>query len=107
MQIAFILQPLVDVARTGLHLFHGMGMSWGWSVVALTVLVRLLLLPLSYKQFRSSQRTSQRLEALLPQLRDIQAKYLTDRKRMNQETFDLYKRYEVNPAAPFGLMLLQ
>jgi len=51
--IANILQPLIDVANAVLQFFHDdVGLSWGFSIIALTVCTRALLIPLTYKQLK-------------------------------------------------------
>ena len=54
--LANIVQPLIDVAESVLVFWHdSAGLSWGMSIIALTVCVRLLIQPLTYKQVRSMQ----------------------------------------------------
>ena len=92
--IANIFQPLIDVFETVLVFFHStFGGSWGWSIVLLTVVVRAVLVPLTLKQFRSMQR----LQALQPQLKEIQTKYKDDKQRQQQEMMKFYKENQVNP----------
>src|SRR6478736_1028350 len=57
---ANIFQPLIDVFEAVLKFFHNsVGISWGWSIVAMTVVIRAALLPLTFKQFHSMQRQQQ------------------------------------------------
>ncbi|CAN5709323.1 hypothetical protein BH18ACT15_BH18ACT15_14940 [soil metagenome] len=67
--------------------------SYGISIVLLTLVVRLLLLPLSIKQSRSA-REMQRLQ---PELKKIQTKYKGNRQKMNEEVMALYKEHGANP----------
>ncbi len=67
--------------------------SWGWSIIALTVLVRACLLPLTFKQFHSMQR----LAHLQPEMKKLQEKYKGDKERMNQEMMKFYRENKVNP----------
>ena len=79
---ANIFQPLIDVFEAVLKFFHNSGgIGWGWSIVLLTVAVRLLLVPLTVKQFHSMQR----LQRLQPQMKAIQQKYKDDKQRQQQE----------------------
>jgi YidC/Oxa1 family membrane protein insertase len=71
------------------------GVSWGWSIVLLTVVVRAVLIPLTLKQFRSMQK----LQQVAPELKAIQAKYKQDKQRQQQEVMKFYKENEVNPFA--------
>jgi len=67
--IADILQPLEDAAEAVLNFFHdNVGLSWGTSIIALTVCVRAVLIPLTYKQIKGMRA----LQALQPQIKTIQ-----------------------------------
>ncbi len=91
---ATIFQPLVDVFDAILRFIHNnIGVSWGLSIVLLTVLVRALLLPLAVKQFHSMQK----LQRVTPELKRIQAKYKEDKQRQQQELMKLYQEHGVNP----------
>jgi YidC/Oxa1 family membrane protein insertase len=91
---ANILQPLIDVANSVLQFFHDdAGLSWGMSIIALTVLTRAILLPLTYRQLKGMRA----LQALQPQIKEIQAKYKNDRQRMQQEMMRFYQENKVNP----------
>jgi YidC/Oxa1 family membrane protein insertase len=93
---ANILQPLIDVANDVLQFFHdNVGLSWGLSIIALTVCTRALLIPLTYKQLKGMRA----LQALQPQIKEIQAKYKNDKQRMQQEMMRFYKENKVNPFA--------
>ena len=93
---ANIFQPLIDVFEAVLKFFHdGIGVSWGWSIVLMTIAVRALLLPLAFKQFHSMQK----LQQLAPELKSIQNKYKDDKQRQQQEIMKFYKENEVNPFA--------
>ncbi len=93
---ANILQPLIDVANGVLQFFHdSAGLSWGMSIIALTVVTRALLIPLTYKQLKGMRA----LQALQPQIKEIQAKYKNDRQRMQQEMMRFYQENKVNPFA--------
>ncbi|HYZ80311.1 MAG TPA: YidC/Oxa1 family membrane protein insertase [Solirubrobacteraceae bacterium] len=91
---ANILQPLIDVFDAVLRFFHdSVGLSWGTSIIALTVAVRIVLLPLTLKQFRSMQA----LQTLAPEIKKLQEKYKDDRQRLNQEMMKFYQENKVNP----------
>src|SRR5437588_5830320 len=91
---ANIFQPLIDVFEAVLKFFHNnVGVSWGWSIVLLTVVVRAVLLPLTVKQFHSMQK----LQRVAPELKAIQNKYKEDKQRQQQEIMKFYKENDVNP----------
>jgi YidC/Oxa1 family membrane protein insertase len=93
---ANILQPLIDVANGVLQFFHdNAGLSWGMSIIALTVCTRAVLIPLTYKQLKGMRA----LQALQPQIKELQAKYKNDKQRMQQEMMRFYKENKVNPFA--------
>jgi YidC/Oxa1 family membrane protein insertase len=102
--VANVLQPLIDVAHEILKFWHDeAGLSWGVSIIMLTVVVRLLILPLTFKQVRSMQD----LQRLQPEMKRIQERYKEDRQRMNQEMMKLYQEHKVNPLGSCLPILLQ
>jgi len=101
---ANILQPLIDVANAVLKFFHdNAGLSWGMSIIALTVVTRAILIPLTYKQLKGMRA----LQALQPQIKELQEKYKNDKQRMQQEMMRFYKENKVNPFASCLPLLLQ
>jgi YidC/Oxa1 family membrane protein insertase len=101
--VANVLQPLIDVAHEILSFWHDTGFSWGASIIMLTVVVRLAILPLTFKQVRSMQD----LQRLQPEMKRIQERYKEDRQRMNQEMMKLYQEHKVNPLGSCLPILLQ
>src|SRR3954468_13457477 len=90
------LQPLIDVFETVLQFFHdSVGLSWGLAIVALTIVVRALLLPLALRQFRSMQSLARHQ----PELKSLQDKYKGDKDRLNQEMMKFYRENKINPLA--------
>src|SRR3954451_18984303 len=95
---AFQLAPqfLVDIADEVLVFFHdSVGLSWGGAIIALTICMRTLLIPLTYKQLKGMRA----MQALQPQIKEIQAKYKNDKQRMQQEMMRFYQENKVNPFA--------
>ena len=102
--VANILQPLIDVGNSVLKFFHDdVGLSWGMAIIALTVVTRALLIPLTYKSLKGMRA----LQALQPQIKEIQAKYKNDRQRMQQEMMRFYQENKVNPFASCIPLLAQ
>jgi YidC/Oxa1 family membrane protein insertase len=101
--LANILQPLIDPLRWVLNQFHDLGLSWGLSIIALTVVVRTLLIPLTLKQFRSMQS----LQKLAPEIKALQEKYKDDKPRQQQELMKFYQENQINPFASCLPLLLQ
>jgi YidC/Oxa1 family membrane protein insertase len=94
--LAGILTPLEDLLTWVLTNLHDtVGLPWAWSIVALVVIVRMLLVPLTVRQIHSMQN----LQAHAPEMKAIQQRYKHDRQRMNQEMMAFYKENQINPAA--------
>jgi YidC/Oxa1 family membrane protein insertase len=91
--------------------------AWGWAIIALTLIIRILLLPLAIKQTRSMRA----MQALQPQIKELQKKYKVDRdlmrkdpeqykakkQKLNEEMMGLYQREGANPAASCLPLLAQ
>jgi len=102
--IANPVQPLIDVFDGILVFFHdSVGFSWGFSIIALTIVVRTALIPLTLKQFKSMQA----LQRLSPEIKALQAKYKDDRQRLNQEMMKFYQENKVNPFGSCLPLILQ
>jgi YidC/Oxa1 family membrane protein insertase len=96
MMLLSILTPVEDVLTWTLEEFHtSLGLTWAWSVIALTLVVRMLLVPLTVRQIHSMQRMQQ----YLPQMKEIQKRYKADRKKQNEELMKFYKEHQINPAS--------
>jgi YidC/Oxa1 family membrane protein insertase len=98
------LTPLEHAARHVLNWLHfSIGLPWAWSIVALTVVVRILLVPLTVRQIHSMQN----LQKFAPQMKEIQKKYKADKQKQNQELMKFYRENHINPAASCLPMLAQ
>ena len=96
MILAGVLTPLEDLLTWALTNLHDtVGLPWAWSIVALVVIVRMLLVPLTVRQIHSMQN----LQAHAPEMKALQTKYKHDRQKMNQELMAFYKENQINPAA--------
>jgi YidC/Oxa1 family membrane protein insertase len=102
--LANVLQPLIDFTEGIMKFFHdNLGFSWGLSIIFLTFVIRLLILPLTFRQVRSMQA----LQRLQPEIKKIQERYKDDRQRMNQEMMRFYQEHKVNPLSSCFPILLQ
>ncbi|MDE3130129.1 MAG: membrane protein insertase YidC [Acidobacteriota bacterium] len=91
---ANIFQPLIFVFAHIIKFFHdSIGVSWGWSIVLLTVCVRLVLVPLAVKQYHSMRALQQHQ----PEMKAIQRKYKDDKQRQQEEMMKFYRENNVNP----------
>ncbi len=99
-----LLDPLVIPLTWLLEMIHTtLGVSWGWSIVVLTVLVRIAMIPLTVKQ----QQSFRSMQALQPEIKKLQAKYKDNRQKLNEETMLFYKENKVNPFGSCLPLLVQ
>lgn len=106
---------LVDVIEYGFFTFLAKPMfvflqflqtyigNWGWTIVALTVIIKLILYPLSYKGMVSMQK----LKELAPKIKDIQAKHKDDKQKQSAAMMELYKKHGANPMGGCLPLILQ
>lgn len=95
----FASKPLFQL----LSWLHGIFGNWGWSIVALTLIIRVVLYPLTYKGMVSMQK----MKDISPKVKELQAKYKGDPQRMNAAVMDMYKKHGANPLGGCLPMLLQ
>jgi YidC/Oxa1 family membrane protein insertase len=101
---ANVFQPLIDFFEGILKFFHdSVGLGWGGSIIALTLIVRSALLPLTLKQFKSMQAMAR----LQPEIKKLQERYKNDKERLNQEMMRFYRENKVNPFASCLPMVAQ
>jgi YidC/Oxa1 family membrane protein insertase len=99
-----IISQLETVMKHVLSWFHtSLGLPWAWAIVGTTVVVRMLLVPLTIKQIHSMQS----LQKHAPQMKEIQKKYKGDKQKQNEELMKFYRENQINPAASCLPMLLQ
>jgi len=101
-----VLDQLENILRRVLEWLgpHGaIGLPWAWAIVALTVIVRILIVPLTVKQIHSMQN----LQRFAPQMKEIQQKYKGDKQKQNEELMKFYREHKINPAASCLPMLAQ
>lgn len=97
--ITFFAKPLFLL----LEWLFGIFKNWGWAIIALTLIVRIVLYPLTYKGMVSMQR----LKDLAPKMKEIQSKYKGDAQKMQLHMMELYKKHKVNPMGGCLPLLLQ
>jgi YidC/Oxa1 family membrane protein insertase len=101
--VASILTPLEDLLRHVLNGLHSIGLPWAWAIVCLTIIVRMLLVPLTVRQIHSMQN----MQAHAPRMKEIQRKYKGDRQKLNEELMKFYKENNINPASSCLPLLAQ
>jgi YidC/Oxa1 family membrane protein insertase len=86
-----------------LSFFYEVIPSYGVAIILLTILVRIVLIPLTIKQTRSMQE----MQRIQPKVKELQRKYKGNRQKMNEELMKLYKEHQVNPLGGCLPLLLQ
>jgi YidC/Oxa1 family membrane protein insertase len=106
MIVAGITTPIVNALAAVIDFLgpHGaIGLPWPWAIVGLTVIVRVVLVPLTVKQIHSMQN----LQRHAPEMKEIQRKFKHDRQKMNEELMKFYKENRINPASSCLPILVQ
>jgi YidC/Oxa1 family membrane protein insertase len=102
--LANILQPLIDLNEGILKFWHNtVGLGWGTSIIGLTIVIRLAILPLTYKQVRSMQE----MQRFSPEIQRIRERYKDDKTRQNEELMKLYQEHGFNPLGSCLPLVLQ
>ncbi|WQW42278.1 membrane protein insertase YidC [Helicobacter pylori] len=106
---------LTDVIEYGLITFFAKGVfvlldylyqfvgNWGWAIIFLTIIVRIILYPLSYKGMVSMQK----LKELAPKMKELQEKYKGEPQKLQAHMMQLYKKHGANPLGGCLPLILQ
>lgn len=86
-----------------LKLIYDIVSNYGLSIILLTLLIKIIVLPLTLKQ----QKAMTKMQRIQPKLQEIQEKYKDDKEKASQETMKLYKEYGVNPMGGCLPLLIQ
>lgn len=95
-----ILQPMINILIT---LSHYLFNNFGITIIALTIIIRGVMYPLTLKQLRATRA----MQSLQPKLTELQKKYAKDREKLAREQMKLYKESGVSPAGCMVPMLIQ
>jgi YidC/Oxa1 family membrane protein insertase len=95
-----IQQPVINIL---IVMANYLGDSFGWSIIALTIIVNLCMLPLTLSQIRSSKA----MQDLQPKIAELQKKFGKDRQKLAQEQMKLYKESGVKPAGCAITLIIQ
>lgn len=95
----WIVKPLL----VGMNTIHKAIPSWGWTIVVMTILIKLALWPLQ----SIANKSMKKMQALQPKMEQLRQKYKDDPQKMNIETMNMYREYGVNPAGGCLPMLVQ
>jgi YidC/Oxa1 family membrane protein insertase len=97
--------PLISLFEAIMVFIHAhlVGGSWGLAIVGLTVLIRAILVPVTFRQLKSMQE----MQRLAPQINALKEKYKDDKQRQQQEVMKFYQENKINPLASCLPLLLQ
>ena len=90
---SFLSEPFANFLYVIMTMFHWMTSSWGFSIILLTVVLRIILYPLNNASIKSTIR----MQAIAPELALIQKKYKNEPQKQQQEILKLYQKYGFNP----------
>lgn len=96
----YFVKPLSDSMDWFADLLWG---QYGLSILVVTIIIRLIILPLTLKQYRSSKR----MQEIQPELQKLKEKFKDDVKKQQEETMKLFQKHGVNPLAGCLPILIQ
>ena len=85
----FLAQPIFWL----LEVIHSILGNWGWSIIVLTIIIKLIFFPLSAASYKSMAR----MRAVAPKLAQLKEQHGEDRQKMSQAMMELYKKEKINP----------
>lgn len=97
--LTFLAKPIYSI----LNFMYGLCGNWGWSIVLLTVLVKLILYPISAAGYKSMAR----MKEITPRMKALQEQYGQDKQRYQQAIMELYRKEKINPIGGCLPILLQ
>src|SRR3954469_19902729 len=102
--LANVLEPLINFCEAIMKFWHdSVGFSWGLSIIFLTFVIRLIILPLTYKQVKSMQQ----MKKVQPEIQKLKERYGDDRQRLQQEQMKMFQEHGVNPLSSCFPIVLQ
>ncbi len=98
-RLTVLSQPLFATLKW----VHGLIGNWGWSIIIVTALIKLIFFPLS----QASGRSMAKMRAVGPRMKQIQDTFKDDREKLGRAMMDLYKKEKINPLAGCLPMVIQ
>ncbi|MGR1579886.1 membrane protein insertase YidC [Thalassobius sp. S69A] len=95
----FLTKPIFQA----LHFLHGFIGNMGWSIIALTIVIKAVVFPLAYKSYASMAK----MKELQPKMEELKQNAGDDRAKLQQAMMELYKKEKVNPASGCLPILIQ
>lgn len=90
----FIVKPFSDLFKIILEYFYSLTNSWGWAIILLTILIKMILFPTMIKQVQAMNK----MKDVQPKLKEIQDKYYkTNPEEYQRRTMELYQKEKINP----------
>ena len=103
LQTGGFLTPIEIALKWGLEMIHKLVKNWGVAIIILTIILKLILFPLS----RKSAMGTLKMQQLQPRMKEIQDKYKDNKAKLSEETSKLYKEAGYNPVSGCLPMILQ
>lgn len=97
------MNPLAHLLLKTLGFFHAVTSNWGFAIIIVSVMIYIILYPLTLKQLRSMKE----MQLIQPKVEELRVKYRDDAMRLQKETMELYKLHKINPLGGCLPMLLQ
>jgi len=103
------LEIIAGPMRSVMIFFHGLldnisTFAWGWSIILVAVMIRLLLLPLGIRQMRSMRVAQAKMQAVQPELDALKKKYAKDKQKLQEEQMKLYQKHGIMQAQMAGCL---
>ena len=98
-----IFEPLYKLFGAILKFFYELSGNYGVAIILFTLAVNIILLPLTWKQ----QKSTTKMQSIQPELKKIQQKYKNDKEKLNMEMMKLYKDNDINPMGGCLPLLIQ
>jgi len=98
-----LIEKLAYIMKQALDFLFIYTNNYGLAIIALTILIKLILLPLTYKQLQSMKK----MQEIAPLQKRLQEKYKNNKEKLNQELMKLYREHKVNPAGGCLPLLIQ
>src|SRR5438309_1391965 len=97
--------PLISLFEAIMVFIHDhlVGGSWGLAIIGLTVVIRAVLVPLTFRQLKAMQE----MQRHVPEMQALKEKYKDDKQRQQQELMNFYREHKINPLASCLPLLLQ
>ena len=105
-----VLEIIAGPLRQAIIFFEGLlepfigGLAWGWAIIIVTLIIRLLLLPLGLRQMKSMREASSKTKQLQPEVDALKKKYGKDKKKLQEEQMKLYQQHGITQAQMAGCL---